>query len=261
MSKSANIKVSDLTRLGEMAEPFRQLVLADLQKMLYDAVSMELKQFIEENAHRRTAQDAPAVVRNGYHLPRMLLTPLGALAIKIPKVRSRDQKQAVFRSELVPSYVRHLQMANEELPWLYLHGRAAGSMEAALTVLVGVQQFCKLNNAVVKRLKQSWENNKNAWRKYPLGSARYVSLWADCICPEIRGNHDNLCFLVVIVETNKREKSFLAIEEVQCASKQGWRDLLGDLKSRKIKMTNVAAVNVSPDCKAVLDQLFPIQTT
>jgi hypothetical protein len=47
-----------------------------------------------------------AVVRNG-HLPeRDVLTGIGPVRVRVPKVRDRRGEGAVFHSKLVPPYVR-----------------------------------------------------------------------------------------------------------------------------------------------------------
>ena len=43
----------------------------------------------------------------------------------------------VFRSPLVPPYVRRARSIEAALPWLYLHGVSTGDMAEALEVLVG----------------------------------------------------------------------------------------------------------------------------
>ncbi|SCZ84992.1 hypothetical protein NSMM_330012 [Nitrosomonas mobilis] len=44
---------------------------------------------------------------------------------------------AIFRSSLVPPYVRKTVMLEAALPWLYLKGVSTGEMATALEVLVG----------------------------------------------------------------------------------------------------------------------------
>ena len=49
-----------------------------------------------ESGHR-------AVVRSGYHRQRQIQTGIGAVTVKIPKVRSTTGEPVTFRSWLIPS--------------------------------------------------------------------------------------------------------------------------------------------------------------
>ena len=46
-----------------------------------------------------------ALVCNGYLLKREILTVIGPVSVRIPKVRSIDEETLTFRSALVPPYV------------------------------------------------------------------------------------------------------------------------------------------------------------
>ena len=58
---------------------------------------------------------------------REILTGVGPVAVKVPKVRSRGGEAVVFRSALVPPYVRKARRVEAALPWLYLKGVATVS--------------------------------------------------------------------------------------------------------------------------------------
>ena len=49
----------------------------------------------------------------------------------------RTGGSVVFRSKLVPPYVRRAKRVDAALPWLYLKGISTGRMAEALEVLVG----------------------------------------------------------------------------------------------------------------------------
>ena len=48
---------------------------------------------------------------------REILTGIGPVGVKLPKVRSRDGEPALFRSKLVPPYVRRTRSLDVALPW------------------------------------------------------------------------------------------------------------------------------------------------
>ena len=107
------------------------------QRLIAEALQAEFDEFLAQFAERRDDQDRLAVVRNGWQPRREVLTGLGPVGVQVPKVRSRTTEPAVFRSALVPPYVRRAKTVDAALPWLYLHGVSTGDMREALSVLVG----------------------------------------------------------------------------------------------------------------------------
>src|SRR5216684_1145148 len=101
------------------------------RQLLQTAIEAELEELLA--AHRDTG-NAPgrcAVVRNGYLPERQVLTGIGPVAVKVPKVRDRSGEGVVFRSSLVPPYVRKARSIDAALPWLYLKGISTGNMQQA----------------------------------------------------------------------------------------------------------------------------------
>ena len=182
-----------------------------------------------------------AVVRNGYQPERSILTGIGPVSVEVPKVRSRGERAAVFRSALVPPYVRRARSVEAALPWLYLHGVSTGDMSEALGVLVG-PEAAGLSAAVVSRLKARWAEEYQTWRRTSLAKDRWVYLWADGIYSGLRAEDERLCALVVIGVNERGEKHFLAIEDGVRESKQSWRELLLDLQQRGLTMPAKLAV-------------------
>ena len=66
-----------------------------------------------------------------------MLTGIGPIDVRIPKVRAKVGDAVTFRSKLVPPYVRKAASLEAALPWLYLKGISTGDMHEALTELVG----------------------------------------------------------------------------------------------------------------------------
>lgn len=87
--------------------------------------------------NRRLEDGLAAVVRNGHQPEREIQTGIGAVTVKVPKVRAKDGRPVTFRSALVPPYVRKTRTLEAALPWLYLKGISSGEMESALEVLSG----------------------------------------------------------------------------------------------------------------------------
>ena len=119
-----------------VSDVLNELLRSGAQKLIHNAVEAELREFMSQ--HQGVTEDGKvSVIRNGY-LPKLeILTGIGPVSVRIPKVRSKDGEALTFRSVLVPPYVRKTRSLEAALPWLYLKGVSNGEMGEALKVLVG----------------------------------------------------------------------------------------------------------------------------
>lgn len=224
----------------DVTDPLTELLRQGARQLLNTAIEAEVEELLTAHRHRRDANGRAGVVRNG-HLPeRQVLTGIGPIGVKVPKVRDRSGNGAVFHSSLVPPYVRKSRSLEAALPWLYLKGVSTGSMAEALSVLVG-KDAAGLSPAVVSRLKAKWSGEYTAWRRRAL-KERFVYLWADGIYSSLRADDQRLCLLVVIGVTDLGQKRFLAIEDGVRESTESWRDVLRGLKDRGLTIAPELAV-------------------
>ena len=238
-------------------DALRGLLQQGAQGLIAQAVQVELEEFLLQYAAQRDASGRLAVVRNGFHPERSILTGIGPIAVRVPKVRSRTDAGAVFRSGLVPPYVRRARSVEAALPWLYLHGVSTGDMSQALSALVG-PEAAGLSAAVVSRLKSRWSEEYQAWRRAKLSKDCWVYVWADGIYSGLRAEDERLCALVVIGVNERGEKHFLAIEDGVRESKQSWRELLLDLKARGLTLPPKLAVGDGAlGFWAALEEVYP----
>ena len=233
--------VVQLRKPEEVRDALHGLLREGAQGLIAQAVQVELEEFLLRFAGQRDERGRLAVVRNGFHPERAILTGIGPVSVQVPKVRSRTDVAVVFRSSLVPPYVRRARAVEAALPWLYLHGISTGDMSQALAALVG-PEAAGLSAAVVSRLKSRWAEEYQAWRRARLSRDRWVYLWADGIYSGLRAEDERLCALVVIGVNERGEKHFLAIEDGVRESKQSWRELLLDLKERGLAIPPKLAV-------------------
>ena len=241
----------------EVRDALHGLLREGAQGLIAQAVQAELQEFLFQFAGQQDESGRTAVVRNGYQPERSILTGIGPVSVRVPKVRSRTDSAAVFRSGLVPPYVRRARAVEAALPWLYLHGVSTGDMSEALAALVG-PEAAGLSAAVVSRLKHRWVGEYQAWRRASLGKDRWVYLWADGIYSGLRAEDERLCALVVIGVNERGEKHFLAIEDGVRESKQSWRELLLDLKTRGLAIPPKLAVGDGAlGFWAALEEIYP----
>ena len=238
-------------------DPLTELLRTGAERLLHQAVEHELKEFLGRFAGQVDAQDRTAVVRNG-HLPaREVLTGIGPVKVQVPKVRSRTGTPVVFRSALVPPYVRKAKSVEAALPWLYLKGISTGQMQEALAVLVGLEAK-GLSASVVSRLKAQWQTEYATWCQRRLDQDRWVYTWADGIYSGLRAEHQRLCVLVVIGVNERGEKHFLALEDGVRESTQSWREVLLKLKARGLTQAPTLAVGDGAlGFWGALDEVYP----
>lgn len=241
----------------QIEDPLTELLRTGAQKLIQQAVEAELKALMATYAEATDTEGRAAVVRNGYLPEREVMTGVGPVSVKVPKVRSRGEEPVVFRSSLVPPYVRRAKTLDAALPWLYLKGIATGQMSEALEVLVGPDAK-GLSAPVVSRLKKTWSAEYEAWCESRLDRDRWVYVWADGIYSGLRADSQKLCALVVIGVNERGEKRFLAIEDGVRESTQSWREVLLGLKGRGLEVAPELAVGDGAlGFWAALDEIYP----
>jgi putative transposase len=222
-------------------DPLSTMLREGAQRLIAEALQAEFDEFVSRFAGKREELGRAAVVRNGFHPQRAVLTGLGPVGVQVPKARSRTEEAVALRSSLVPPYVRRAKSLDAALPWLYLHGISTGDMRGALAALVGPEAK-GLSAPAVAWLKSRWSQGYQAWRRRKLGKDRGVYLWTDGIYSGLRAEDERLCALVVIGVNERGQKHFLAIEDGMRESKTSWADLLRDLKRRGLVVPPELAV-------------------
>jgi transposase-like protein len=229
MSKVTQEMLASPSELGLSLE---ELIKRGARELIQKAVEAEVAELLAAYAKVETLTGQRTVVRNGYLPEREVLTAVGPVAVRVPKVRDRSGSGVKFNSALVPPYVRRSQRVSVALPWLYLKGISSGDLKEALTVLVG-EEAKGLSANVVSRLKAEWSKEYAAWVKRDRSEQRYVYWWADGIHTGVREEDDpRLCLLVIIGVRLDGTKELVALADGFRESKDSWRDLLRELKAR-----------------------------
>jgi putative transposase len=214
-------------------------------RLLAQAIEAEVAGYIERHAALRDGDGHRLVVRNG-HLPeREILTGLGPMPVRQPRVNDKrtdeDGRRMRFTSEILPPYLRKTRSIEELIPWLYLKGISTGDFGEALAALLGIEAP-GLSASTVVRLKEVWQGEHETWSKRSLADKRYVYFWVDGIHFNIRLEEDRQCILVVMGATPKGKKELVAVQDGIRESEQSWRELLLDLKARGLQEAPKLAV-------------------
>jgi len=210
------------------------------------AVEAEVAEFLGQHADLKTRDGRSRVVRHG-HLPeREVMTGIGPVGVRQPRVRDRaaaadDPGRIRFTPALLPPYARRSKSLEALIPILYLKGISTGDFEEALAALLG-SEAPGLSASTIARLKEVWVDEHKRWNERDLSSKRYVYMWADGIHLQARLEDDVQCILVIIGATPEGKKELVGFTDGTRESAHDWRALLLDLRRRGLSIAPELAV-------------------
>jgi putative transposase len=206
--------------------------------MLQAVLEEEIREHLARHAGLRDEQGNRLVVSNGHAPKRTILTGVGAVEVKRPRVDERKAQGAPghepFTSGILPRFLRKTPTLEGALATLYLKGVSTNDFAVALEAILG-EGAAGLSATTISRLKRVWETEYEQWRKRPLGNAEYAYLWADGVHFNVRLEEDRTCVLVVIGANYRGEKELLAVRDGFRESEQSWKELLLELKARGLE--------------------------
>lgn len=218
---------------GTAHDPLTEVLRHGARQLLIQAVEAEAAAWIDEHAHLLDARGRRQVVRNGHAEPRTVVTGVGPLEVRVPRVHDRradDQRQR-FTSKILPPYLRKAKAIEQLIPWLYLKGVSTGNFHEALQALLG--PHCPgLSATTVTRLIEQWQEEHRQWSRRDLRDKHYVYVWADGIHFNIRLEENRQCILVLMGATADGRKELIAVQDGYRESEQSWTTMLLELKQR-----------------------------
>ena len=240
---------------GFSPDPLSGLIRDGARKLIEQAVEAELAALLEAFADTRLEDGRARLVRHG-HLPeRNVLTGVGPVPVKVPRVRDRapGTDKVTFTPSILPRYLRKTKSVEEVLPWLYLKGVSTGDFTEALEALLGPNAR-GLSAKTVTRLKADWWTDYEAWQKRDLGNRRFLYIWADGVYFKPRMAEEKQCVLVTVGADEYGRKELLAMTDGFRESTQSWCEVLLDLKRRGLKSDprlaiGDGALGCEPACK------------
>ena len=229
--------------LPESHDALTDLLRQGAQKMLAQAIEAEVASWIDGHAHLSDAEGRRQVVRNGSMPERTVLTGVGPIEVKQPRVHDRrpaDQREK-FSSAILPPYLRKTKTIEELIPWLYLKGVSTGDFSEALAALLG-PEAPGLSASTVTRLKSVWEDEYQAWSQRSLEGKEYVYVGADGVHFNIGLEEGRQWILVLMGATASGKKELIAISDGYRESEQSWTSLLLDCKARGLTVDPKLAI-------------------
>jgi len=236
--------VFELSQPGSFADPLTEVLRNGARALLTQAVEAEVAALLSCHADKLTDDGRQRLVRHG-HLPeREIMTGIGPVAVRCPRVRDRIGEGAErirFSSAILPRYARRSKSLEVLIPVLYLKGISTGDFEEALIALLG-KDAGGLSASTISRLKEAWAEEHAHWTKRDLSTKRYVYFWVDGIHVQARLEDAAQCLLVIIGATPEGKKELVGLTDGVRESAQSWRELLLDLKRRGLVMGPQLAV-------------------
>jgi transposase-like protein len=236
--------IIEFAQPGAFTDSLTEILRDGARALLAQAVEAEVADFLTRHADLKTAAGRQRVVRHG-HLPeREIMTGIGLVAVRQPRVRDREAaggERIRLRPTILPPYARRSKSLEVLIPILYLKGISTGDFAEALAALVG-KDAPGLSASTIARLKEMWTEEHARWRKRDLAAKRYVYVWVDGIHLEARLEDQAQCILVIIGATPEGKKELVGFADGLRESAQSWRDLLLDLKRRGLTMAPELAV-------------------
>jgi len=229
------MKDSKVVKIGSQAQQARDALTEVLregaQRMLAQAVEVEVEEFISEHAQVVDPQGRRRVVRNGYLPERQIQTGVGAVEVKAPRVRDKSGSGIRFTSKILPPYLRRTRSIEELLPWLYLKGISTGDFSEALAALLG-PDAPGLSASTISRLKEVWAGELQEWQHRDLSGKRYVYWWVDGLYFQVRLEEACQCILAIVAAEEGGKKELMALWDGYRESAESWKEVLLDLKGR-----------------------------
>jgi putative transposase len=238
--------VIKLIQPGTFNDQLTDVLRNGARALLAQAVEAEVADFLGTHAELKTADGHRRVVRHG-HLPeREVMTGIGPVAVRQPRVRDReagaeDPARIRFSPAILPPYARRSKSLEMLIPILYLKGVSTGDFEEALAALLG-KDAPGLSASTIARLKEVWVDEHKRWNERDLSAKRYVYVWADGIHLQARLEDDAQCILVIIGATPEGKKELIGFTDGTRESAHDWRTLLLDLKRRGLAIAPELAV-------------------
>jgi transposase-like protein len=228
MDKDNVVRLKDRI-IEDSRSALEQLLAQGARTMLQQAIENEVTEYTREHVGALSGDGRRLVVRNG-HLPeRELVTGIGPVLVRQPRVRDGRAGER-FTSKILPAFMRRIPSVDALIPVLYLKGISTGDFSEALEAILG-PNAAGLSATNIVRLKEGWQKDYETWTGRDLAGKRYVYWWADGIHFNVRLEPDRPCVLVIMGALENGTKELVAVYDGHRESKDSWLEVLRDLKA------------------------------
>lgn len=255
MGKNTVVSFQDRV-ISESRSALDELLREGARRMLETAIHNEVAEYLEAHASLQDEGGKNLVVRNGYLPERDLVTGVGPVRVRQPRVRD-TRKDCRFTSLILPPFMRRVPSVDALIPALYLNGISTGNFAEALEAILG-PNAAGLSATNIVRLKAGWQKDYEEWSKRDLSRKRYVYWWADGIHFNVRLEPDRPCMLVIMGALEDGTKELVAVYDGHRESKESWMWILRELKARGLhRAPEVSVGDGALGFWAALEEEFP----
>jgi Transposase, Mutator family len=155
--------VIKLAQPGAFTDSLTEILRSGARALLSQAVEAEVAEFLAKHTDLKTETGQQRVVRHGDLPEREIMTGIGPVAVRQPRVRDREATKGArirYAPSILPRYARRSQSLEVLIPVLYLKGISTGDFEEALAALVG------------KSLPLRRQGTRQVYRRRPLPASR-----------------------------------------------------------------------------------------
>ena len=241
--------------------PLTEVIQAGAQKLLRTAIQAEFLDFIDQHSDLIDKKGHKRLIRHGSLPERKIMTAIGAIPVQVPRIRDRgankDGTKIKFRSSLVSQYSRKKKPIEELFSWLYLKGILTGDFSEALKSLPGLDGQ-ELSPSTINRLKATWREEHENWRKRDLKNKHYAYIWVNEIYFTSCVSANRQCILIMVGVDEHGKKDVLTAMNGARQNTDNWRDMLKDIKTRGLIVPLEFSIgNVAPGFQVALHTVYP----
>lgn len=198
-------------------------------------LAAECGQFLQRYSHLKDELGRDAVVRNGFQPVRDILTGVGPVAVRVPKLRCRTEQSAVFHSNIVPRYVRSTQTTGRESVWRYLYGVHNCDLNQVLAALLG-PQASHVAGFVPDGVRRAWLADCERKRSGTLAGSGMVELWAASIPAEKSWAANTSSMLAVMGADESGRMRLIALDHGEGDTQSRWTGVVRALLERGLHL-------------------------
>jgi putative transposase len=215
-------------------ETLNALLRACAQDLFAQILAAESARFLRRFGDLRDELGHEVVVRNGFQPERHIETGIGPVAVRFPKLRCRTGNATIFRSSIVPRYVRRTRALDRESVWRYLYGVFCCDLNQILVALLG-SQAAHVATLVPEPVRHAWAADCTHRRCGPLAEPRAIEIWAECIEPDPAWVAPRGSMLAVIGADEFGGLRLLALDHGMGDSQSRWVGVVRSLMARGLQ--------------------------
>lgn len=220
---------------GHAAGKLGVLLRESAQDLFARILAAECERFLRTFDDLRDERGRASVVRNGYQPTRCIETGIGLVPVRVPKLRNRTGGATIFRSSIVPRYVRRTRASTREAVWRYLYGIWCCNLNQVLVALLGARAT-HLAGVVPESVRSAWVGECQDRHSRPFGELRPIEIWAECISPDPGWCVAPGSMLAVVGVAAGGGLDLLGLDHGQADTHSRWIGVVQSLRSRGLQM-------------------------